>query len=221
MTFKAVIFDLDGTLLDSIQDIADTMNLILKREGFPLHNLETYKTFVGNGVKKLIFRSLPEEHRKEEKIQEYVTLFREIYQQQWRNHTKLYPGIDGMLDLLKVNGVKMAILSNKPDEFTKTMTKEFLGAFDFEVVAGALPDVPKKPNPEAALRIRKKFNVWSKRTVFLGDSAIDMETAISAKMIPIGVSWGFRPKKELKKAGATDIIDYPFDLIDILHDIRY
>ena len=217
MQFKAVIFDLDGTLLDTLEDIVDSTNSMLSQFGFPHHDLQTYKYFVGEGIEKLVRRALPKEKNEENFIAHCVTLMREEYSRRWANKTRPYLKIPELLDTLTSRGIKMAILSNKPDDFTKEMVAKFFPEWKFTIVQGEKLSVPKKPDPTAALSIAKKLKISPHKFLFLGDSEIDMKTAQAAKMYPVGVLWGFRTAEELISSGAKRLIQNPWDLIALLN----
>ncbi len=210
---KAVIFDLDGTLLDTIRDIASAMNFVLEKEGFPTHSVDDYKIFVGDGMANLACRVLPEGHWDLETIHRCVKLVKKQYAKTWHKTTKPYEGIEGLLDELVARKVKIAILSNKPDEFTKQNAKRFLKKWKFTAVVGAREGVPIKPDPTAALDIAKKFKLSPKDIVFAGDTNTDMLTAKSAGMLGVGVLWGFRGKRELLANGAKAVIKKPGELL--------
>jgi phosphoglycolate phosphatase len=216
MRFKAVIFDLDGTLLDTIEDLADSMNSVLAAEGFPVHPVESYKYFVGTGVRNLVAKALPENYRDDATVERCVAAMRREYGLRWSNKTRPYEGIPELLDGLKESGVKMAVLSNKPDEFTRLITGKLLARWEFDVVFGERPMVPRKPNPAAALEIAAILGLNSGEILYLGDSGTDMQTARAAGMYAAGVLWGFRKADELLAAGAQSLISRPADLLDII-----
>jgi phosphoglycolate phosphatase len=216
MKYKAVIFDLDGTLLDTLEDIADSANFVLSRFGFPQHDLQTYKYFVGEGIEKLVRRALPKEKNEENFIAKCITLMREEYSKRWTNNTQPYPEIPKILDTLTKRKIKMAILSNKPDDFTKEMVAKFLVNWQFVIIQGEKPFVHKKPDPSAALGIAKNLKLPPRTFLFLGDSEVDMKTALAAGMYPVGVLWGFRTAEELIASGAKVLIKNSADLINII-----
>ncbi|MBI1884373.1 MAG: HAD family hydrolase [Chlamydiae bacterium] len=210
---KAILFDLDGTLLDTLADLADSMNTVLKSFGLPLHPTESYKDFVGEGVEYLAWSALPEIHRKSDMISRTVKQMREEYHHRWAEKTHPYPGISELLDELERKKIKTAILSNKPDDFTKLIVRKFLGKWKFDVIQGAHDEMPKKPNPSSALQIASKMKVDAKNFIFLGDTKIDMETASRAGMFPVGALWGFRTAEELIASGAKKLIHKPLELL--------
>jgi len=216
MKYKAVIFDLDGTLLDTIDDIANSVNSVLEKAGFPVHNTEKIKHFVGTGFYNLIRLALPEENRDDSTIKKLVEMLREEYNTRWNQYTRPYEGIPELLDELAKRNIKKAVLSNKADNFTKIIIAQLLPKWQFEVVWGERPDVPKKPDPTAALEIADILNISPDEIILLGDSSYDIQTAVSAGMFAAGALWGFRTADELKSAGANAIIEKPLDLLKLL-----
>jgi phosphoglycolate phosphatase len=217
--YRAVVFDLDGTLLDSLADIGEAANSVLARLGFPSHALEEYRQFVGEGVAVLFHRALTADRRTDEIVARCVSEFQIAYSQNWNVHTKPYTGIPELLDLLGGRGLKMAVLSNKPHEFARRCVEHYFPA-RFELVFGAREGVARKPNPAAAIEIAQRLNIAAGDFVYVGDSAVDMETALNAGMIPIGVAWGFRSVDELRAAGAGAIITQPLELLGLLDGPR-
>lgn len=214
--FKAVLFDLDGTLLDTLEDLSNATNHALARNGFPIHTLDTYRYFVGDGVAMLMNRALPEGKRNDDTIHVCVQAFREEYCRTWNVKTRPYDGIAEMLDALAAHGLKMAVLSNKPDDFTKLCVTEFLPDWTFDMVLGQCNSFPLKPNPASAQEIAKCLNVHPSEFIYLGDTAIDMKTAVAAGMFPVGALWGFRTGKELMENGAQILIKRPQEIMDLL-----
>lgn len=212
MRFSSVIFDLDGTLLDTIEDIALTMNLVFGRRGFPPFSIGDCMRMVGDGMEVLVRRALPGGSDDEVLVGEIVQEYREAYSRVWRDHSRPYPGVLELLERLKVRGVRSAVLSNKSHPFTESMIRELL-PFDFDVVLGALPGVPFKPDPSAALRIAADMGLPPAGFVFVGDTDIDMETARAAGMYPVGALWGFRDAANLKAGGAEVLLASPGDLL--------
>ncbi len=215
LKFKAVIFDLDGTLLDTIEDISDSMNLVLEKRGFKTHTIEFYKSAVGAGTEKLVVDSLPESARDEETIKECLKELKENYSRMWANKTKPYPGIEELLKDLNLKRIPLSILSNKDDRFTKEIVKHFFPDVKFEFVFGSREGIPKKPSPEVPLYIAEKTSISPKEYIFVGDSAFDMLTAKNAGMFPVGVSWGFKPVESLIKSGAEIIINSPPEILKL------
>lgn len=217
MIFEAVLFDLDGTLIDTVDDIGDAVNRVLSNRSFPTHANSTYRKYIGDGSRNLIKRALPEKYRNDEIIDACLKEYIEDYSRNYNVKSKLYFGIPRLLDTLKTKGLRLAILSNKPDVITNNCVKTFLSTWDFDIVFGQRNSVPRKPNPQGALEIAKKMSIPPSHFLYLGDTAIDMKTAVSAGMFPVGVLWGFRPLKELLENGACAVIDEPMEVLDIIH----
>jgi len=215
--FRAVTMDLDGTLLDTLEDLADSMNSALRDFGFPVHELAEYRQFVGEGMENLVRRSLPSPAAADPHVvSRCFELMRRAYDHNWNAKTRPYPGIPELLDSLTALGLKMAVLSNKPDEFTQKAVAGLLSAWRFEAVIGDRPPMPRKPDPFAALEIANRLGVEPGRFLYLGDTAIDMKTANAAGMYAVGVLWGFRDAEELISSGAKKLIAKPADLLELL-----
>ncbi|GAA4975679.1 HAD family hydrolase [Algibacter aquimarinus] len=215
MTYKAIIFDLDGTLVNSIEDLADAMNSVLKNKNYPTHNYEAYKHFVGSGIRSLVIKALPETQRVEAQIKNCFDQMISIYSKQCTNKTKPYDGIIDLLNQLKARNLKLSVLSNKADELTKKITLALFPDY-FSPVLGLKQEALKKPNPVVALQICNQLNVKPEETIYVGDTAIDMQTANNSNMLAVGVPWGFRDKKELIESNAKHILNHPLDLIKLL-----
>jgi len=217
MGFKAVLFDLDGTLLDTIGDLADSMNSVLSNLGFPLHDEETYKYFVGEGMENLVRRALPESNRNDPAmVAGCLGLMREDYSHRWKARSKPYESIPELLDSLTARHKEMAILSNKPDDLTKLMVADQFSRWKFAVVLGERPSVPRKPDPMAAVEIARRLQIQPVEFLYLGDTSIDMRTAVAAGMYGVGVLWGFRKADELIAGGAKTLLQKPMDLLELL-----
>ena len=211
---KTVIFDLDGTLLDSIEDIASSMNKVLESLQLPTHKIEDYKHFVGGGVDILVENALSNQSKE---IKDEVTKrFKIEYDGKLHSKTLPYDGIYELLDELKKLDINLAVLSNKPHEFTVSYVNHFFKNYNFKEIHGQKKDVPKKPDPKAALDIVKCLDSSCENTYFVGDTKIDMQTAKSANMTAIGVLWGFRDEKELRDFGADFIVSNPLEILKIL-----
>ncbi len=214
---KLVIFDLDGTLLNTLADLADGANFAMKHYNFPTHPLDSFRYMVGNGVPKLIERCLPESERSPEMIKEATEIFNGYYNVHYADNTRPYEGIPELLDALKNAGIKTAVASNKPDGFTRSLVKSFFGD-SFSIVHGSLPDVSKKPAPDIALRIMKNLGAAAEDTYFAGDSNVDIFTAHNAGVKSIGCLWGFRTREELTEAGAENLAEKPYDIYNIVNN---
>ncbi len=215
--FKAVIFDLDGTLLDTLKDLALSMNRVLERNGLPVHPEDRYRYFVGDGARTLVYRAVPESLREnEDALEELLAQFLSDYKENWDRNTRLYEGIEEMLDQVMEKGLKMAVLSNKPHEFTRLCVERYLGQWNFHKVLGELPEIPRKPDPTGALTVARDIGIDPKGFLYLGDTSIDMKTANQAGMYPVGVLWGFRDRDELKNAGAQTLLKRPQEIASLL-----
>lgn len=210
---KLVIFDLDGTLVNSLDDLGNACNKALEMFGFPPHPMDSYRYFVGNGVPMLIRRALPESTRTEECTAKVKKEFDRIYGSAYNVCTRPYEGIADTLEKLSANGVLTAVLSNKPDNFTKAIISDMFGENTFNLVAGKKDGVPPKPDPAAALSIMESLGVLPLKTLFAGDSAVDMQTAKNAGCRSIGCTWGFRPLSELLENNADYIADTPEQIL--------
>ncbi len=216
MTNQAIIFDFDGTLLDTLEDLAEAANRILADDGYPQHPVEAYRWFVGDGSAKLITRALPADQRDPETVQSCLERFITDYNEHWDCKTTVYPGIMDLLRTLQSRQVKMAVVTNKPHRFTDKMIQHYFPGSPFEPVLGQRDGIPKKPDPTQALAAAAHMQVAPQHCLFVGDSAVDIKTARRAGMQAIGAAWGFRPKSELRDAGADHIIDHPMDVLPLL-----
>ncbi|MDD2886501.1 MAG: HAD family hydrolase [Aliarcobacter sp.] len=215
---KTIIFDLDGTLIDSLEDIAVCMNQVLKELDLPTHEMNDYKYFVGGGISILVDNALNALNTEiSDELKEKVTQrFKEIYDQKLHAKTKPYDGIYELLDELVKLDYNIGILSNKPHEFTLAYAKSLFSKYNIPQIHGQKSDVPKKPDPSAAIMIATSFNSPCEETYFIGDTMVDMQTAVNANMIGIGVLWGFRDEKELIENGASFVVKHPLDIMEII-----
>ncbi len=216
MKFEGVIFDLDGTLLDTLDDLADSMNSVLQQLNFPVHPTEKYRYFVGDGMRQLARRVLPAEIINDELLETTIQLMSEEYNKHWNVKSKPYQGMEELLDQLTATGVKLAVLSNKPDPFTKMMVPVLLPRCSFYPVLGARAGVPVKPDPQSALEIAQIWGISQDKILYVGDTATDMKTANAAGMSAVGAAWGFRTVEELLNSGARAIIHHPLELLPLL-----
>ncbi|MBN1839100.1 MAG: HAD family hydrolase [Campylobacterales bacterium] len=216
---KVIIFDLDGTLLDTLEDIAISANFALTQLGFEAQESQKYRYFVGEGVFKLFENVFASNPQNPETIQKAVTLFESHYAKQFNQNTKLYEGVSKMLTFLQTRGFKMAILSNKPDSFTKMCAVKYLRQWTFDYVFGIREGVPRKPDPSAVFEICESLHVKPEACYYLGDTMIDMQTATRAGMIAIGALWGFRDEDELLAHGARQIVQTPSEVIKLLAEV--
>ncbi len=216
---KQIIFDLDGTLLDTIDDLATSSNYALSLHGFPVHPLGAYRYFVGNGVRELLRRALPEENRTDE----WVETLRKDFVTHYDSHntvlTKPYEGIPELLKELKSSGIVMAVASNKYHEATCKLTAHYFGEL-FAVVLGQREGIPHKPDPTVVRDIIARTGIPETDTWYVGDSSVDMMTAAHAGLTSIGVGWGFRPKEELRHYGAHFLVDRAEEITDLLNRVN-
>jgi phosphoglycolate phosphatase len=215
---RAVLFDLDGTLLDTLEDLAHAANTALTACGYPTHSVPAFRLLVGAGVRKLFERALPPGTVTPQAIERCAAVFREAYGKGWNIHTRPYDGVRDMLEGVALRGLAMTVLSNKPDDFTQTCVREFFPDVSFALVLGEKPGVPPKPDPTGALQIVEALGIPPEEFLYLGDTSIDMETARLAAMRPVGALWGFRSREELVGAGAATVIEQPRDFIPICVD---
>jgi phosphoglycolate phosphatase len=216
MRLRATIFDLDGTLLDTLDDIANSANQVLATRGFPTHPNAQYRMLIGEGVVTLMRRALPELHRDEATVQACVVAYVQTYERSWNARTKPYAGVPEMLDALVIRGLKLAVLSNKPDHFTQQCVDELLDKWTFHVVLGASDRYPRKPDPASAIEITRRLGVLPAECLYVGDSGIDMQTACAAGMCAVGALWGFRGREELLQDGARVLIEKPSQVLECL-----
>jgi phosphoglycolate phosphatase len=216
MHFKAVIFDIDGTLLDTLLDIANSANTVLARSGFPQHKPQDYKYYVGDGIQVLAQRILPTDRRDEATINKIAAEIDSEYSQHWADNSHPYPGIPELLKSLTDRGIKIAALSNKPDRSARLTVSRLLPDWHFEFVLGVSPSTPKKPDPQGALGIAQNLKIKPDDFLYLGDTDTDMKTAGSAGMYAVGALWGFRTAEELLASGARLLLHSPLELLKIL-----
>jgi len=216
MPFDAVLFDLDGTLLDTLDDIADSANAVLDRNRFPRHPNDAYRYFIGDGVPMLMRRVLPTGDADEDTVARLVQEMRDEYGRRWNVKTRVYKGVPELLDGLMEQGVKLAVLSNKPDDFTRRCVDDLLSRWRFSGGVGAPGGGPPKPDPAGALEVAGLLRALPARVLFLGDSGIDMETAVAAGMHPVGALWGFRTREELLKSGAKAVVERPGEVLKLM-----
>ncbi len=210
--FDGVIFDLDGTLLDSLEDIANAANAVLVELGRPTVAVDAYRTLVGDGVSVLIERLMPDAVGDRGLRSEAVNSFEVHYQQHWNKRSKPYDGILKMLESLAEHGIAVAVLSNKPEAFTRQCVSFFFPHVRFAWVLGHSDRFPPKPNPESAQWMAAQMSDDKDRIAYVGDTNTDMKTAVGAGLFAMGVSWGFRARQELEASGAVVVFDRPADL---------
>ena len=217
MSTRAILFDLDGTLLNTLDDIGAAMNRVLVERGLPAHELKAYLDFVGHGSRVLVERALPESRRDAATIDTCLGDYMADYGRRWNDKTELYPGIADMLDLVSSSNIKLAILSNKPHVLTMRCAESHLSKWPFVTILGQQDGTPRKPDPTSALALAEQLGVSADDCLFVGDSGVDMQTATAAGMVPVGVLWGFRPESEIREHGAQAVLKHPSELIPQLH----
>ncbi len=216
MVLSAVIFDLDGTLLDSLEDLAESMNQALESLGFAPHPVPAYRYFVGDGMEVLARRVLPEAARTSETLARTVAAMRQVYGGRWDLKTRPYAGVPEMLKALEDRGLRRAVLSNKPDDFTRLTVERLLAPHIFDLVQGVGPGTPPKPDPAGALALAARLGVEPAACLYLGDTATDMQTACRAGMYAVGALWGFRTRDELEESGARVVVQTPAEVLALL-----
>lgn len=212
---KAVIFDLDGTLLNTIDDLGDSVNYVLKKHNYPTFSIEEYKYKVGNGMRKLIERSLPKSEQTDEKIEKILAEFMAYYGEHKMDKSAPYDNIEQLLKTLKQKGVKTAVVTNKAHISAKPLMDEVFPNL-FDAVIGQKEGVPTKPDPTSVFAVLKELGVSADECLYLGDSGVDMQTAKNAGIFGIGVLWGFRKADELIENGAKKLIGKPQELLELL-----
>lgn len=208
MNYRAALFDLDGTLIDSLKDIADAMNHVLQQRALPTYAYADYCYMVGNGMKVLTERALPK-GADAQLVNEVLQEMMQYYAMHLVEKTTLYDGIAELLDRLVAQEVKIVILSNKPDHLVRKIASKLMAKWPLAVVRGAIEGIPRKPDPTSALNIASELGIEPDKFIYFGDTNVDMETATKAGMYAIGVTWGFRTEKELRESGAQTILHHP------------
>lgn len=203
--YKTVLFDLDGTLLNTIDDLADAGNRVCAARGWPQHTAEEYKYFVGNGIPRLVERFSPPEARTPDLLADTLAAFQADYGAHLRDKTAPYPGMPALLARLKAAGVQLAVFSNKADPLARQVVADYFDAPLFDAVRGALPGVPTKPAPQGTLALMQAIGADPASTLYVGDSDVDVQTAHNAGLPCCGVLWGFRTRQELAGAGAEHL----------------
>lgn len=213
---KLAIFDLDGTLLNTIADLATATNFALNQLGYPTYNTDAYLYFVGNGINKLFERALPEGEKSPENVLKMRSLFIPYYDVHNADLTIPYHGTEGMLKTLQEHGIMLAVASNKYDAATKELIKHYFPEIQFIAVLGQRDKVPTKPNPTVVYNIIHIAGVKKEDVVYIGDSGVDMQTGLNAEVCTVGVSWGFRPKAELENFHPNYIANKQEELLHFL-----
>lgn len=214
MKFKAVLFDLDGTLVNSLLDLADSVNHVLALNGFSIHPVESYKYFVGDGIPTMIRRAMPE-NEGEETHKKLIAEFLEYYAVHSLDKTAPYEGILALVEDLKKSGVKVAVVTNKAQEAANVVVTKLFGNL-FDSIMGLRPDIPAKPDPTAALMVMEELGVKPFESAFVGDTSMDIAVGVNSGAYPVGVLYGFREKDELEAAGAKEFANNAQELRKIL-----
>ncbi len=215
MRFEAIIFDLDGTLLDTLKDLALSVNTVLRKHGQKEHPVDAYRYFVGDGIEALVKRAFAQEFVEKDEFEARVEAVKEEYGKRWADHTAPYSGVPELLDYLEERQIHKAIFSNKLHEFAVLTVEKLLPDWTFSSIIGIKPGIPRKPDPHGALLIAENIRVEPDRTVYLGDTATDMQTAAAGGFYPVGALWGFRPAEELLESGAEMLAESPLDVAEL------
>ena len=213
-TIRAALFDLDGTLADTLADLANATNFALAQLGCPVHPADAYRLFVGDGARTLCQRVLPPD--RQGLADQAVQLMRQHYEAHCFDLTRLYAGIPELVSALRDRGCRLAVLSNKPDDFTRQMIDRYFQPSPFDIVRGQRAGVPLKPDPAAALEMAREMAVPPSDWMYLGDTNTDMRTARAAGMLAVGVLWGFRDRAELLASGAQRLVARPAEILELL-----
>lgn len=214
MRFKAVFFDLDGTLANSLEDLAVGVNHVLETNGFPKHDVSEFKYFAGNGIPVMIRRALPK-GTDEKTTEKLKNEFLEYYSKHYCDNTRAYDGLVDVAEHLKNAGMKIAVVTNKAQNMAELVVKKLFGD-TFDLVIGMKPDVPAKPDPTAVLSAMRALNIDPCDCAFVGDTSVDICTGVNSGAFPVGVLWGFRTRQELVEAGAEEIAETALELENIL-----
>jgi phosphoglycolate phosphatase len=214
---QAIMFDLDGTLLDTLEDLGDAMNLALTEGGHAAHDYPFYRHAIGDGASMLVQRSLPTAHRDAASVAAMLRGMQAHYAELWDTKTHLYDGVGELLDELTARSLPMTVFSNKPNTALQDCVTRFFAPHTFAMARGAMPGRPVKPDPTPALEMTAALGIPAEQWLYVGDTNTDMLTAIAAGMHPVGCTWGFRDRAELLEYGAAAIIDHPRELLGLLH----
>ena len=215
MNYEAAIFDLDGTLVNSLDDLANSANDTLHAYGFPVHEVEAYRYFVGNGSRKLIERILPEKPATDMAfVEQFMSEYKDCYARNLLQKTKPYDGIMEMLEELRRRGIPMAVCTNKHQSAAEMIVKTLFPHGIFQEIIGDQEGLPRKPDPQKVLRIMRDFGVTGEQTAYFGDTDVDMDTARNAGAFAVGVLWGFRAREELVAHGADILLTHPMELFE-------
>jgi phosphoglycolate phosphatase len=215
-TLKAFIFDLDGTLINSLADLAAAINRMLVKRGYPTRELDLFPKFIGEGMRQLVERALPESAREEGNITECLLDYVSEYERCWHEQTQVYDGMTEVLNELKARGYPVGCISNKADAFTQLCCAHFFPSFTWDVIFGQREGIPRKPDAAAAHEAAALLGLSVAECAYVGDSGIDMQFAKNAGMYAVGVTWGFRAEIELRENGSDTLCREPRDLLGLL-----
>ena len=217
MIYRAAIFDMDGTLVDTLEDLADSVNEMLAIYNFPLRTIEEVRKFVGNGARKLLERALPAEKSSDKNfVADALEIYNKCYSHNLLNKSKPYAGIMELLTELQDKKIPLGICTNKQNFAAQIIAEKILSPIKFQKVFGDEPGQPRKPDPTRALEIAKSFGVLPEEVAYFGDTYVDMKTAVNAGFLPVGVTWGFRPESELRETGAKIIVHRPEEILQLI-----
>lgn len=217
MIYKAAIFDMDGTLVDTLADLADSVNAMLEHYKFPARSIDEVRQFVGNGARKLMERSLPPEKSGDANfVSDALKIYNECYRERMTNKVKPYDGIPEVLTALEKKNIPLGICTNKQSFAAVAIAEKILSPIKFQKIFGDEPGQPKKPDPTRVLEIAKNFGVQPDEVAYFGDTYVDMKTAVNAGFLPVGVTWGFRPENELRETGAKIIVHRPEEILKLI-----
>lgn len=216
LLYQGIIFDLDGTLLDTITDLANAGNFVCEQMGWPQHSIEAYKKFVGNGIPMLVQRFSPAEYRQPQQLEQTLAAFHRRYAAHTTDCTYTYEGIPELVQQLSEKGIPMGVLTNKEQCFAEQILKQYFPSQPFSVIQGAVANFPPKPDPKALLFLLQQPAFAGKKILFVGDSDVDILTAHAAGLEACGVLWGFRDRAELSAAGAEHLVEHPSEIANLL-----
>lgn len=216
---KAVLFDLDGTIANSIKDLANATNIALMKYGFPTRRTEEFRYFVGDGIPKMLERALPEGEATEEAVEKLLAVFKPFYAVHYADNTLPYEGVTELISSLKADGFKIAVVTNKAQDMADIVVNKLYGNV-FDMVFGKREGIPAKPDPTAALMTMESLGVTPQECVFIGDSGVDIAAAVNSSAFPVGVLWGFRDREELIQNGARYIIEKPVELLELIRELN-
>ena len=215
MKFEAVFFDLDGTLANSLEDLAQSVNYILDKNGYPTHPVEAYKYFAGDGIAKMIERAVPAENNSNKVVSELKDMFMQYYAEHYADYTTPYDGLVSLVERLKQKGMKLAVVTNKAQDMAEKVVNKLYGdAFDY--ILGLRDGIPAKPDPTGILMAMNELDVLPSKCAFVGDTGMDVAGGVNAGAYPIGVLWGFREKDELERFGAKAFASNANELLSII-----